>query len=187
MSGLLVALLRSSQAFSGLSAISGLIGAWTIIAVRTLQAPAAGWVAFACGLSLVLVSVRALALHETTIERIVYALDGESTGDQEPAGTTDTGMVRRFTVSAPMHSWLTNTAIIGGFIVVLTFALTRPGTSHISPRWIAFALAIGAASIAIGSLLDRTLLRRPNLTADWTTEGRVPLMALAATNLAASR
>jgi len=185
----LVALSRSSHAFSGLSALNALIGAWTIIAMLTLNKPAAGWLAFACGLGLLVVSLRALALHETSIERIVHALEDEEADRGQLATTTNTS-VRQFTVSAPMRSWLswlTNTAIAvtGGFIVVLTFALTRPGTNHVSPRWVAFGLAIGVTCVAVGSLLDRALLRRNGRTADWTAEGRGSLLALAAGNLAA--
>lgn len=189
LAALLVALARSSQAFSGLSALNGLIGAWTIIAMLTLNKPAAGWLAFACGLGLLVVSLRALALHETSIERIVYALDGNEDDRGQLSASTNPS-VRRFTVSAPMRSWLswlTNTAIavVGGFVVVLTFALTRPGTNHVSPRWVAFGLAIGATCVAVGSLVDRALLRRDGRTADWTAEGRGALLALAAANLAA--
>ncbi|HTZ63343.1 MAG TPA: hypothetical protein VMB51_04510 [Solirubrobacteraceae bacterium] len=184
-----VALLRSSQAFSGLSAINALIGAWTIIAMLTLNKPAAGWLAFACGLGLLMVALRALALHETTIERIVYGLEGTGADDEQLGTTTNSRVVRRLTVSAPMRSWLswlTNTAIAvaGGFIVILTFALTRPGTSHASPRWLAFGLAIGVACVAVGSLLDRALLHTTGRTADWTAEGRRALLALAGGNLA---
>lgn len=175
LAALLVALSRSSQAFSGLSALNGLIGAWTIIAMLTLNKPAAGWLAFACGLGLLVVSLRALALHETSIERIVYALEGDDDDGHLPA--TRNTSVRQFTVSAPMRSWLswlTNMAIAvaGGFIVVLTFALTRPGTNHVSPRWVAFGLAIGVTCVAAGSLVDRLLLHRDGRTADWTAEGR---------------
>jgi hypothetical protein len=187
----LLALSRSSQAFSGLSAVNGLIGAWTIIAMLTLNKPAAGWLAFAGGLALVAVSLRALALHETSVERIVYALEGEDRDAGELASAAGNGVVRRLTVSAPMRSWLswlTNTAIAlaGAFIVVLTFALTKPATNHVSPRWVAFGLAIGVACIAVGSLLDRALVGRGGSTADWTEEGRRRLLALAGANLAAA-
>lgn len=190
LAALLVALSRSSQAFSGLSAVNELIAAWTIIAMLTLNKPAAGWLAFACGLGLLAVSLRALALHETSIERIVYALEGDE--DDRGSSTTNSSVVGRFTVSAPMRSWLswlTNTAIAvaGGFIVVLTFALTKPGTSHVSPRWVAFGLAIGVACVAVGSLVDRALLHRDGRrTADWTAEGRGALLTLAGANLAAA-
>ncbi|HTU78560.1 MAG TPA: hypothetical protein VMF09_07355 [Solirubrobacteraceae bacterium] len=194
----LVALSRSSHAFSGFSALNALVGAWTIIAMLTLNKPAAGWLAFACGLGLLVVSLRALALHETSIERIVYALEGDMPGQPAEGMHADASsplaveMLSRLHVriDAPMRSWLswlTNTAIAvaGGFIVVLTFALTRPGTNHVSPRWVAFGLAIAVSCVALGSLLDRALLHRNGRTADWTSEGRGSLLALAAGNLAA--
>ncbi|MGH2865433.1 MAG: hypothetical protein ACRDJX_09330 [Solirubrobacteraceae bacterium] len=198
LAAFLVALLRASHAFSGLSAVNGLIGAWTIVAMLTLNKPAAGWLAFADGLALVIVSLRALALHETSIERIVYALEDERSEDLDggrlataAVGVSNSTAGRRLTVSAPMRSWLswlTNIAIAvtGGFIVVMTFALTRTGTSHVSPRWVAFGLAIGVACVALGSLVDRGLLRRTRRTSDWTDEGRPGLLALAGGNLAAA-
>jgi hypothetical protein len=186
---LLAALSRSSHAFSGLSAVNGLIGAWTIIAMLTLNKPAAGWLAFACGLGLVVVSLRALALHETSVERIVYALAGQDHDADALSSAANGGVVRRLTVSAPMRSWLswlTNMAIAltGVFIVVLTFALTKPATNHVSPRWVAFGLAIGVACIAVASLLDQALVGRGGATADWSAEGRRRLLVLAGANLA---
>jgi len=117
----LVALSRSSHVLSGLSALNVLVGAWTIIAMLTLNTAAAGWLAFACGLGLLIVSLRGLALHETSIERIVHALgDADASPGEQVTGTHTS--VRRFTVSASMRSWLswlTNTAmaVAGGFIV----------------------------------------------------------------------
>ena len=195
----LVALRRDSQAFSGLSATNALIGAWTIIAMLTLNKPAAGWLAFACGLALLIVSLRALALHETSIERVVYALESAMPGQAQESPPTDASAPRALEILSHLHvqvhvsmrswlSWLANTAIAvaGGFIVVMTFAMTRPGTNHVSPRWIAFGIAIAAATVALASLLDRGLLRRNGKTADWTAEGRPGLLAIAALNLAAA-
>src|ERR1700722_15832621 len=71
----LVALLRDNQAFAGLSAISALVAAWTLIATRTFTAPTALWLAFAGGAALLALSLRALALHEATVERGVHRLD----------------------------------------------------------------------------------------------------------------
>ena len=190
LAAFLVALSRSSQVFSGLSLLSGLIAAWTIIAMLTLNKPAAGWLAFACGLGLLAVSLRALAQHETSIEQIVYALEDGDADRRQVATPASASVVRRLTVSAPMRSWLswlTNSAIAvaGGFIVLLTFALTRPGTHHVAPRWVAFGLAIAVTCVAAGALFDALSLRRTGKTADWTVEGRGALRALAAANLGA--
>lgn len=179
--------------------MNALIGAWTIIAMLTLNKPAAGWLAFADGLALLIVSLRAPALHETSIERVVYALDSETAGQAVQGIHTDANSPLALKILSHLHvrihasmrswlSWLANTAIAvaGGFIVVMTFAMTRPGANHVSPRWIAFGIAIAAGVVALASLLDHGVLRRNGKTADWTAEGRPELLAFAALNLAAA-
>ena len=76
----LVALLRDNQTFSGVSAVSALVAAWTVIATRAFTAPTALWLVFAGGLALLALSLRALALHETTVEQVVHQLEVNGSG-----------------------------------------------------------------------------------------------------------
>ena len=168
----LLALARENHAFSGLSALSGLIAGWTVIATLVFNAPTAIWLAFASGLALVLVSLRALALHETTVERVVHALERSATLEPTPAApsarptpaTAGHRPARADQLSAPMRSWMywlaeTGIALCGAFVVLLTFALTVPGTAHTSPRWIAFGIGIAGSCLALGAVLSRMLPR----------------------------
>jgi hypothetical protein len=190
LAGLLVALARDSQSFSGLSAVNVLAGGWTIIAMVTLAKPAAAWVAFADGIAITLVSLLGLSLHETWIERVIHAVQPADGAVASLNGPTRrmrvTGQVS-LQISASMRSWLAwlanaAIAVCGAFIVIVTFAMSRPGAHHASPRWIAFGVAIAAASIAVGSLVERALDRSAR-TADWDAEGRLALIATAVANL----
>lgn len=165
----LVALLRENHAFSGLSGLAALTAGWTIIAERTFSAPTALWLAFAGGIVLLMLALRALALHETTIERVVYAL-APAAGAQDqpvaaaPASATASNAARRVTISAAMRSWmywLTHTALAlaGALVVLLSFALSVPAHHHASVRWIAFGIGIAATGTALASLLERALAR----------------------------
>jgi hypothetical protein len=161
-----VALMRENQAFSGLSGLGVLTAAWTIIAERTFSAPTALWLAFASGIILLLVSVRGLALHETTIERVVYALApaGESGAPAAAGAGPAAPSTARVAISAAMRSWMywlthTGLALAGAFIVLLTFAFTVPGHHHASVRWITFGIGIAATAVALASLLGRVLAR----------------------------
>ena len=58
LAAVLVALLRDNQAFSGLSAISALVVASTVIATLAFTTPTALWIAFGGGLVLLAVSRR---------------------------------------------------------------------------------------------------------------------------------
>ena len=82
LAAVLVALLRDNQAFSGVSAISALVAASTVIATLAFTAPTAPWIAFGGGLVLLALSLRGLTLHETTVERVVHQL--EVTGPVRP-------------------------------------------------------------------------------------------------------
>jgi hypothetical protein len=167
-----VALLRRNHSFSGISALSALIAAWTIIATRTIAAPSALWIAFAAGIALVLLSLRALALHETTVERVVHALELDSSGEGTLAirrGATQPVTVisssgTGFQISAVMRSWLywlahTCVALAGAFVVLATFAWQDPA-SGVSVRRTAFGVGIVAASAALSALLERGLAIR---------------------------
>lgn len=180
-----VALARENHAFSGLSAATALIAGWTIIAMRTFATPAALWLAFAGGVTVLLLSLRALALHETTIERVVHAL--ELGGLREPARASSPVAVTSPTADGPrprigdaMRSWMywlthMGIALAGALVVLLTFALTS-GAHHASPRWIAFGIGIAALFVAVGSLVGRGLAH--DTTGEGTKPGRRPAIVV---------
>jgi hypothetical protein len=162
----LLALARDNHALSGLGALSALIAGWTVIATLVFNPPTALWLAFADGLVLVLVSFRALALHETTVERVVHALERSAPVEPRPAqpapSTAGERPLATGELSAPMRSWMywltqMGIALAGAFVVLLTFALTAPGTNHASPRWIAFGIGIAASCLAFAGVLSRVL------------------------------
>ena len=149
-----VALLRDDHAFSGTSALSALAAGFTIIATRAFNAPSALWLAFAGGIALLLLSLRALALHETTIERVVHQLElgagGGSTVAIKRGGTAISGQMRSWLY------WLTHTsvAVSGAFVLASTF-IWRHTTSQVSPRWLALGVGAAAASVGLAALADR--------------------------------
>lgn len=182
LAGLGVALRRENHTFSGLSALNVFVAAGTIIAMLVFSEATAVWVAFAAGLVLLAISLRALALHEATVERVVYALErGDpvqaaiqaaepaETIPETPAAPNGPALARRLEVGASMRNWpywLAHTALAlaGTFVVLMTFALTVPGTSYYaSPRWIAFAVGIATLCVALTALANRALR---SLTAD---------------------
>ena len=168
-----VALRRENHAFSGLGALSALVAVWTILANRVFANPTALWIGFAGGIALLLISLRALALHETTVERVVHALELDGTGELairprsagSAAVTPWSHQLRdSFEISRAMRSWmywLTHTAIVlaGAFVVLATFAWPQ-ATQTVSPRWIAFGVGVAVTSIALISLLERSLTAR---------------------------
>ena len=96
-----VALPRENHTFSGLSAVSAVVAAWTTIATRAFTTPTALWMAFAGGAALLMLSLRALALHETTVERVVQRLELNDSG--EPTA----GIQRRgVEISGTIRTWL---------------------------------------------------------------------------------
>jgi hypothetical protein len=169
-----VALRRENHAFSGLSALSALVAVWTILANRVFASPTALWIGFAGGVALLLMSLRALALHETTVERVVHALELDGAGEalairQRSSGSTTVSpwadqLRGSFEISRAMRSWmywLTHTGITlaGAFVVLATFAWPQ-ATQTVDPRWIAFGVGVAVASIALISLLERSLTAR---------------------------
>lgn len=180
------ALLRQNHAFSGLAGISGMLAGWMVIALLVLNRPTALWIAFAGGVAVMLVSIRGLAVHETTVERVLYALERRT--PQAAAGEPDAAPAAsvpaagrpgaQLSVSKPMRSWMywlahTGLEMAGAFIVLLSFALTAPGTTHPSPRWIAFGIGIGAACVALVPTIDRMLaLTGPRWRRDSVTGAR---------------
>jgi hypothetical protein len=172
LAGFMLALMREDHAFSGLSAMSGLAAGWTIIAMRVFTGPTALWLAFAGGVLMLLLSLRALALHETTIERVVHALEPAEPTRPSPARSVAGAaslsgrfsLARSLPISDAMRSWmywLTHTALAlaGAFVVLMTFALTVPGHHHASPRWIAFGIGIAATCLGLSALLERSFAR----------------------------
>ncbi len=170
LAAVLVALLRDNQAFSGLSAISALVAASTVIATRAFTTPTALWIAFAGGLTLLALSLRALALHETTVERVVHQLEVNGSGE-----TFATIRRRGIEISGTMRSWLhwlghTGIGLAGAFIVASTFVWPT-ATAELSPRWLAFGVAVGAGTIGLGLLVDGLLdVQRTNMTLPRTIE-----------------
>ena len=179
LTAVLVALLRDNQAFSGLSAISAVVAASTVIATRAFTTPTALWIAFAGGLALLALSLRALALHETTVERVVHQLDVNGSGETFAA-------IRRrgIEISGTMRSWLhwlghTGIGPAGAFIVASTFVWPN-ATAELSPRWLAFGVAVGAATIALSLLVDGLMdVQRTNMTVPRTIEILLTTAALA--------
>jgi hypothetical protein len=170
MAAVLVALLRDNQAFSGLSALSAMVALWTVIATRAFSTPTALWLAFGGGIVLLALSLRALALHETTVEQVVHQLEVDGSGETFAA-------IRRrgIEISGTMRSWLhwlghTGVGLAGAFIVASTFIWPH-ATPDLSPRWLAFGVAAGAATIALGLLLDSLIdIERTTVAAARTIE-----------------
>jgi hypothetical protein len=175
----LVALLRENQTFSGVSALSALVAAWTVIATRVFATPTALWLVFGGGIVLLTLSLRALALHEATVERVVHKLEVGGSGE------TFAPIRRRgIEISGTMRSWLhwlghTGIGLAGAFVVASTFIWPQ-ATADLSPRWLAFGVAAGAATIGLGLLLDGLLdLQRTNMTRPRAIEILLTLAAVA--------
>lgn len=195
-------LLREDHAFSGLSALTVMVGAWTVIAMPVFSEPTAIWLAFAGGLGLLLVSIRALALHETTVERVVHALErGAPAGSAAAGGEAEAGTGAaaagdgersiagpRILIRGPMRSWarwLSHAALaIGGtFIVLMTYALsTARGLAD--PRWIALGVGIAATVLGLGLVVERRLDRGARTASDGGLTGRYSALAVAGAELA---
>ena len=170
------ALVRENHRFSGLSAISVLLSAFTIIAVRDFTGQTALWLAFSGGLALLLVSLRALALHESTVERVVHSLrlggngngSGNSSGkaitveQKQTAPLTPFEQLRQeLEISGQMRSWmhwLTHTAlgIAGGFVALTSFAWRHP-VPGVQPRWVWFGVGVTAVVMTITALAEHGL------------------------------
>jgi len=154
------ALLRENNTFSGLSAVSAVVAAWTVIAMVIFSAATAGWLALAGGLALLALSLRALALHETTVERVVYSLQPVSEAvPAQPAPATLAEAARRISISPAMRSWSywlahTSLAVGGAFVVLMTYALAT-GAHSASVRELAFGIGVAATPVALAALGER--------------------------------
>jgi hypothetical protein len=176
----LVAVLRDNHAFSGVSAVSALVAAATVIATRVFTTPTALWLVFAGGILLLTLSLRALALHETTVEQVVHQLEVDGSGETFAA-------IRRrgIEISGTMLSWLhwlghTGIGLAGAFIVASTFVWPH-ATPEVSPRWLAFGVGAAAATIGVDLLFDGLLgVRRANLKGPQAIEILLTVAAVAA-------
>jgi hypothetical protein len=175
----LVALLRDNHAFSGVSALTALAAAWIVIATRVFTTPTALWLAFGGGIVLLTLSLRALALHETTVEHVVHQLEVDGSGETFAA-------IRRrgIEISGTMRSWLhwlghTGIGLAGAFVVASTFIWPQ-ATAELSPRWLAFGIAAVAGTIGLGLLFDGLLdIRRTQITGSRTIEILLTVAAVA--------
>ena len=179
LAAVLVALLRDNQAFSGLSAISAVVAASTVVATRAFTTPTALWIAFAGGLMLLALSLRALAFHETTIEQVVHQLELNGSGE------IFTAIRRRgIEISGTMRSWLhwlghTGIGLAGAFVVASTF-IWPTATAALSPRWLAFGVGVGVATIGLGLLVDGLLdVQRTTMTVPRTIESLLTAASVA--------
>lgn len=179
LAAVLVALLRDNHAFSSVSGLTALAAGWTLIATRVFTTPTALWLAFGGGIALLTLSLRALALHETTVEQVVHQLEVDGSGETFAA-------IRRrgIEISGTMRSWLhwlghTGIALAGSFVVATTFIWPQAAANP-SPRWLAFGVASVAATIGLGLLLDGLLdIRRTNMAGPRTIEILLTVAAVA--------
>ena len=135
-----------------------------------LSIGAAPWIAFGGGLVLLALSLRGLTLHETTVERVVHQFEVSGSGETFAA-------IRRrgIEISGTMRSWLhwlghTGIGLAGAFIVAAIFVWPNT-TAELSPRWLAFGAAAGAATIGLGLLVDGLVdVEGTNMTVPRTIE-----------------
>ena len=128
---------------------------------------------------LLTLSLRALALHEATVEQVVHQLEVDGSGETFAA-------IRRrgIEISGTMRSWLhwlghTGIGLAGAFVVASTFVWPQ-ATADVSPRWLAFGVTAVAATIGIGLLLDGLLdVRRTDMTGPRTVEIQLSVVAVA--------
>ncbi|MGN6171087.1 MAG: hypothetical protein ACTHQQ_23385 [Solirubrobacteraceae bacterium] len=150
-----------------------------MIATRAFTTPTALWLSFAGGIALLALSLRALALHEMTVERVVHQLEVDRSGETFAAIRG-----RGIEITGTMRSWLhwlghTGIGLAGAFIVVSTFIWPN-ATAQVSPRWLAFGVAAVAATIALGLLVDGLVhIRREHLTGPRTVETLLTVAAVA--------
>ena len=189
LGALALATLKQDHALSGVSASTALVAGWNVVATRTLHGSGALWVVFAGGLAVLLLSLRALALHEATVERVVHSLQvGESDdGATEFNAISSSSPVRERGVAIPasMRGWLvwlahTGIGLAGAFVVLASFAWAHPGDG-VSTRWLAFGLGVMGAAAAIVALAGQLL---PATAETDGRSGRLARMVDAGTTLA---
>jgi hypothetical protein len=176
LGALAIGLARQNYPLSGLSATTAFVAAWNVIASRTLTGSTALWVVFAGGIAVMLLSLRALAIHEAIVERVVHGLEvSESeSGDtaihatlsaSPPSSSDSTEPAQfaqgRFAIPASMRSWLawlthTGVGVSGAFLVLATYAWSNP-TAGVDLRWLALGLGSAATAAALVSLVGQLL------------------------------
>jgi hypothetical protein len=153
-------------------------------------APTALWLAFAGGLAVLLVSLRALALHEATVERVVHSLELNGSGhpvaarpSQPAAGTPFARLRDELEISGQMRSWAdwlayTAVGLAGTFVVLTTFAWRHPMPA-VDPRWVWFGIGVIAAAIALAVLLEQALAAYDEgINAAWAAELAITITAV---------
>lgn len=172
LGALSLALMRENRTFAGLSMLEVLVGASIIIAMLVFSGGTLLWLAFAGGIALLALSLRSLALHETTIERVVYALEPATDAgrmEKEPipgraavSASRHAGDPRAATAAAmlPWMRWASHIAVamMGALVVALSFAFSTGTLGHPSVRWIAFGVGIAAICTSLGLLAERSLV-----------------------------
>jgi hypothetical protein len=147
------AALRRDQGFSGTSAVAALAAAVIVLTNRAVATPSALSIAVVAAIVVLAASLRALSLHESTVEEVVHRLAIDSSG-------ASTAAVRRqdapATESYPYLSFLTSMGVglVGTFAIVSSFVWPH-ATAGLSVRWLDFGIGVLAASIAIIGLIGR--------------------------------
>jgi hypothetical protein len=104
-----VAILRENHGFSGVSALTALVAGFTVIGTRSSTRQPRCGLAFAGGVAMLLLSLRALALHETTVERVVHQLQlngpGQPTASVRQGRIEVSGMNSKWQAQRRVESW----------------------------------------------------------------------------------
>jgi hypothetical protein len=197
LAGTALALRRDDFRFSGLSALGVLIAAFTIIATRDFTGSTALWLTFASGVALLLVELRALAMHQAASERVVFSLVGSNGSSKSVAVRSGNGLSGSsleqlrddLELSGQMRSWIhwlmhTILGLAGAFVVLTTFAwqanvYAMPG---VQPRWVWQGVGIVTAAIALVVLAEHLLTASDH----GFTIGRIAMMSVAFTALVVS-
>lgn len=161
LGGVGLAALRANGPMAATSGLAAAIAAVTIMETRVFDGSTALWIAFAGGLALLATAVRALALHEATIERIVHELD------VRPDGAAVAVSHQRSEQAGGIGAWLFwlgNTAIglAGGFVVASTFVWGGADGATLSPRWLDCSIGMIAAAIGLLVLAEESFVAYRN-------------------------
>lgn len=146
---------------------------------------------FAAGIVVLLVSLRALALHESTVERVVHSLERNGTGQglavrQEQSASPLVRVRDGLEITGQMRSWmhwLTHTALglAGAFVVLTTFAWSNPPAS-VQPRWVWLGIGVAGVSMALIALAEHGLAAR----SEGLTPSRISAIAITVAALSVS-
>jgi len=190
LAGTALALRRDDFRFSALSALGVLIAGFTIIATRDFTGSTALWLTFASGIALLLVELRALAMHQASSERVVFSLvgsNGHNNSVRIRSGNGYTGhsleqLRDDLELSARMRSWVqwlmhTIVGLAGAFVVLTTFAWQANANSMpgVQPRWLWMGVGIVSAVVALAVLAEHVLTASDH----GYTVGRIAMMSVA--------